>query len=314
LARRAESKGGDLWLEAAPPMGLLPSGQRKVPMNLVGKIFVVLIFVMSIFFMALVVGVYATHTNWKDEVMRPDTGLKAQLDAAQTRNQELKDQLTKLEEQVAAETTSKRETLAKLEQENDELSRERDRLEKELADLQKDQREAVAAMQATQNSLASLRKEVDELRTNIRNAQKERDEAFTTLVKTTDDLHQTANELAVLKQRNVQLGQQLADALAVLRKHGLEAIPARYEGVPPPVEGLVSAVTGSGMVEINIGSDDGLLKGHRLQVYRLGNGQSKYLGRIEVIQTEPDKAAAKILPEFEQGALQVGDRVASKIE
>jgi len=282
-------------------------------MDLVGKIFVVLIFVMSLVFMSFVVAVYGTHTNWKEKVTAPDTGLDAQLKTAQQQSQELKDQLTKLEGELAKETTAKREALAKLETENDELRRERDRLEKELADLQKDQREAVAAMQATQNSLASLRQEVDALRTNIQKAQKDREEAFTTLVKTTDELHQTANELTVLKDRNVQLSEQLADAVAVLNKHDLKPIPAMYEGVPDEVKGLVAAVTGNGMMELSIGSDDGLQKGHKLEVYRKADGQSKYLGRIEVVQTQPDKAAAKILPDYQQGAIQAGDRVAARL-
>ena len=38
-------------------------------MNLVGKIFVVIICVMSIFFMGLTVAVYATHRNWREVVM-----------------------------------------------------------------------------------------------------------------------------------------------------------------------------------------------------------------------------------------------------
>ena len=53
-------------------------------MNLVGKIFIVLIFVMSILFMGFVVAVYATHTNWRDVVMKPETGLQAQLKNQQT--------------------------------------------------------------------------------------------------------------------------------------------------------------------------------------------------------------------------------------
>ncbi len=39
-------------------------------MNLVGKIFVVLIFVMSIVFAAFSIMVYATHTNWRQEILR----------------------------------------------------------------------------------------------------------------------------------------------------------------------------------------------------------------------------------------------------
>ena len=48
-------------------------------MNLLGKIFVVLIIVMSLVFMTLALAVYATHKNWKDIVEGPN-GLKTQLD------------------------------------------------------------------------------------------------------------------------------------------------------------------------------------------------------------------------------------------
>ena len=37
-------------------------------MNLVGKIFIVLILVMSILFMAFSISVYHTHRNWQDLV------------------------------------------------------------------------------------------------------------------------------------------------------------------------------------------------------------------------------------------------------
>lgn len=39
-------------------------------MNLVGKIFVLLIFIMSLVFMSTAVMVYATHRNWKEESTR----------------------------------------------------------------------------------------------------------------------------------------------------------------------------------------------------------------------------------------------------
>ena len=38
-------------------------------MNLVGKIFVVLILVMSVLFMAFAMAVYATHRNWREVVV-----------------------------------------------------------------------------------------------------------------------------------------------------------------------------------------------------------------------------------------------------
>ena len=43
-------------------------------MNLVGKIFVFLIFCMSVVFMSFAVMIYATHKNWRDEVLRENPG------------------------------------------------------------------------------------------------------------------------------------------------------------------------------------------------------------------------------------------------
>ena len=60
-------------------------------MNLVGKILIVLIFVMSLVFMSFAVAVYATHTNWRLRVMNETPtrenplGLVKQLQAEQPR-------------------------------------------------------------------------------------------------------------------------------------------------------------------------------------------------------------------------------------
>lgn len=58
-------------------------------MNLVGKIFVVLIFVLSLVQMSLTMTVYVTHTNWRLVADNSDTtkgplGLKQRLEAAES--------------------------------------------------------------------------------------------------------------------------------------------------------------------------------------------------------------------------------------
>ena len=55
-------------------------------MNLVGKIFVVLIFVMSLVFMAFAMAVYATHRNWREEVTRPRERLAPAENSASSTN------------------------------------------------------------------------------------------------------------------------------------------------------------------------------------------------------------------------------------
>lgn len=288
-------------------------------MNLVGKIFIVLIFIMSLVFMSFVVAVYATHTHWRDVVMNQQAtadkplGLKPQLDQQKARNQELSDQLDKLKQEVATEKAAKRQQLAKLETENDELKKQRDQQEKELAKLVQAERDAVAAMDATQKTAEALRKEVEGLRDEVRNIQKDRDEQFKRVVDLTDQLHQTVNQLKSADARSKQLAADYANALAVLRKFELKPDPKVYEGTPPKVDGAVLAVTNAGLLEVSIGSDDGLIEGHKLEVYRFAQGVSTYLGRIEVTKVQPDKSVCKILPEFQKGQIQVGDSVASKL-
>lgn len=289
-------------------------------MNLVGKIFIVLIFIMSLVFMSFVVAVYATHTNWRDIVMNTTVtaekplGLKPQLDQAKARNQELSDQLDKLKQEAIAEKAARQQQLGKLESENEQLKQQRDQQLKDLAKLEQQVREAVAAMEATQKTAAALRTEVEGLRGEIRTAQKQRDAHFEQVVKVTDELHQNVNELKAVQDRNKTLAADYAKALEVLRKFDLKPDPSAYSGVPPKVEGKVDAVNGAGSIEISIGSDEGLMKGHQLDVYRIGQGAAVYLGRIEITATQPDKSVAKILPEFQKGQIQVGDSVASKLK
>ena len=68
-------------------------------MNLVGKIFVVLILILSVLFMAFAMAVYATHKNWREVVLNEQAsaekplGLAPQLRNVQARNKELNDQI-----------------------------------------------------------------------------------------------------------------------------------------------------------------------------------------------------------------------------
>ena len=88
-----------------------------------------------------------------------------------------------------------------------------------------------------------------------------------------------------------------------------------YRGkAPPQIDGVVTAAVEHGLVEVSLGSDMGLRKGHLLEVYRSSGGQSTYVGRIEVVQTGPDKSVCKIDPKFQNSNVMVGDRVASKID
>jgi myosin heavy subunit len=272
-------------------------------MNLLGKIFVVLIFVMSIVFASFAVGVYATHQNWK--AVAADRA--KQVEAATQAKAQVDEEKKKLEDDIAKEAVAKRQALAKLETERDELQKQRDDLSKQRDDLMVKDKAAVAALDAAQQNLAKLTNEVDNLRGEIRESQTDRNKHFDQVVKLTDQIHQTRGELKRLEERDVQLAGQLAQSKKVLGAHGLSK-DTPVDGIPPQVRGKVLAINQNNMIEISLGSDDGLRAGHTLEIFRASN----YLGRVEVLSTSTDRAVGKIIPGFKKGAIQKGDDVATR--
>jgi hypothetical protein len=80
------------------------------------------------------------------------------------------------------------------------------------------------------------------------------------------------------------------------------------------VEGVVKSV-GSDVVQISIGSDDGLAMGNTLWVYRLNVkalAQSKYLGRIKIVGLDAKSAIGEPMGKM-AGPIQEGDHVYSRI-
>jgi hypothetical protein len=83
------------------------------------------------------------------------------------------------------------------------------------------------------------------------------------------------------------------------------------KGPPAGVEGEVKKVEG-GLVQISVGSDAGLAKGHTLEVFRL-RPAPKYLGQVRIVEVKPTEAVGKVVGR-PLGEIQKGDRVASRIK
>jgi hypothetical protein len=191
--------------------------------------------------------------------------------------------------------------------ETERLTRERDQLIQDHATEQQKAREAIAGVAQAHETLAALRGEVEKLRTDIFAAIATRDTALTSLVDKTDAANGLAIQMQNLQKQATLVSEQLADANEVLRKFDMKAEPSLYTGKPPKgVPGIVLAAT-TDNVEISLGSDDGLLVGHVLDAYR----GSTYLGKIQVIKVDTDRAVCKVLAQFRKGIIQANDRVST---
>jgi uncharacterized protein YlxW (UPF0749 family) len=244
-------------------------------MNLVGKIFVVLIFFLSVVFMTMGLMVFATHQNWYEAVTRKG-GWKDQLKEARQQSADLRAEIVKYQGVLAAEKASHLQALAKAQTAVAKAEEHKAELESTVASEQKRLDTQASLLGEQQKSLSDLRKENVALREDIRDTNKKVDDQLKLATEAEDNLH-------------------ISD-------------PAN--GEPPPIRGRILAMDKDDRVEISLGSDDGLREGNTLEVYR----GSKYLGRIQVLEAQPHRAICMILKEFKQEAIHADDEVATKLK
>jgi cell division protein FtsL len=277
-------------------------------MNWLGKVFVVVILIMSLVFMGLALAVYATHKNWQQVSLE----LNKKLTDAKNENAKLQTEHNRRVEDLEREKTIAEQQAAKLDAERVALTERYSAAQTELESLRQNQRDHIAAVASTQKINEALAVDVTDLRTRIRKTIEDRDSLFKRALDATEELHKAAGEYNTTRERNEQLTKQTAGMTAVMREKGID--PNTDPGsVVPIVEGEISKIerkAGGQLVEITIGADDGLKVGNTLEVFR----GSKYLGRVEVIQTSPDKSVGRVDRSFQQGQIQEKDRVATRIK
>jgi hypothetical protein len=153
--------------------------------------------------------------------------------------------------------------------------------------------------------LQRLTDEARKLRDQIRAEQEDRDSLFAETLKMTDQMNLLKGSLQAQTERNEQLAGQLSRYREVVDMKGID-VNQPLDGAPPERNGTVLVVNRPlDMVEVSIGYDDGLRDGHLLDVTRSG----RYVGRLRIRRTEPNRSVAEILKDYNQSPIQEGDRV-----
>src|SRR5438067_247271 len=155
-------------------------------MTLVGKIFTMLILVLSIVFMAFSMMVFATHKNWKTTA----AALQTKLTAANAANNEAKAELQRLQTDFAREQAARKAAIAALTVRATRAEETLTAKQNELATLASTHSQATAAAEQAQRRLATLEDETKKLRDDLRGEQKKRDQMFVTVIDLTDKLNQ----------------------------------------------------------------------------------------------------------------------------
>jgi len=167
------------------------------------------------------------------------------------------------------------------------------KLEAQLAEARAMQDQGTAVGEETRKMVEVLRQQMAKMQEEMKRVQ---DGHMQEQALLTEQLHKARAELAKLKAENARLAARF---------------PRWPESIARPSrEGLVTAVSSKGRIEISIGTDAGVLKGHTLYVYRVFTKATGYLGQIRVIESSSGKAVCEAIPATLGGrTVQTGDRV-----
>lgn len=302
-------------------------------MTFVGKVLVVVQLVLSICFMAFAGAVYTFQTKWR-----------AQYEAEAKSKSEIQAQFNALDTQ-----RQKRENLAKTILDGDQIPYDAggDIVEQSLTafeakvqeanDLATEKRTAEAALAAKnteyealesrliiseqETALASESADAADTRSSLLEslnfqAQDRLGQQESALRSTEDDLFAVERDLDEIQRRYDELLSESARLRRLLINNDIDpdSQPESRDAPPPAVDGIVLATKktrSSELVEISIGSDDGLKNNDTLFVFRTED--SKYLGQIKLVLVTPDRAVGTVTERAKNGVIQKGDNVATKL-
>jgi hypothetical protein len=274
-------------------------------MNLMGKIFTFLIFLLSVVFLVIAIMVGASDREWKS--VADEQKAKAQ---AATRNIDLlRGTTVNLEQKIASEQASRAQELAHLQSQlklaKDELAQKSAELNQRLQiaqTLQREFNEAHARLTAQDKQLAAIRANNTQLVQDIANEFRDNRVFEETVVEQNSSIKQ-------LQQKNQDMAATLAKFQKATKILGVN-VEDPTQAIPPKVEAVVAAVGKSGdKFLIMAGQDDGLRKGHELDIYR----SNRYVGTGKVLEAENNQSVLQVVKGLMNDIVREGDNVSTKL-
>ena len=274
-------------------------------MNLMGKIFTFMIFLMSTVFLVVSIMVGASDRNWKAKAAAE----KTRASSASSSIDSLKDTTAKLEKTLQFEKASRAQQLSNLQSLNRENKDELDKASKNLLKELEISQDLARRIKQAEDRLADQDAELARLKENNKNLVDDIATQFTENRNIQQVLFEQTAKLEQLTQKEADLADQLAKADKVLTRNGL-TINSNTDSIVPKIEAVVTAVGQRGdKFAVNVGMDDGLRKGHQMDILR-GN---RYVGVGEIIVAENNRSVLSIVKGTMNDSVREGDNVSTKL-
>lgn len=242
---------------------------------------------------------------------------------------DLKTKMEKMEfiQKNAAEEVPKLQSLLRLTADKVQvLTAEKAKLLAEKKDLETMGKSTVMEKNSEKNSKEIAEKdsltrssELEKVRLDLEEAIKARQEMFNDRTKMFELKTQAEIQVIALKNRSGDMEKEIK-RLSLENKRlkdsggsdkGSTIVAGKRNPPGAPLEGKVLRADASGLVQISLGSDFGLERGHTLELFRLS--PPKYIGVVKVIEVNSKDAVAQPVGALNDRPL-AGDSVASQIK
>jgi hypothetical protein len=285
-------------------------------MSTVGKVLVVAQLAFSVLLMGFAGGVYSVQTNWRKKANETQTKLdKADKDLRDEKQREQKAQDTAVANAKALKDAADRAQGAvdagKIQ--ITQLQRQNQQTKTELENLRAEAKIAGEEARARRDEAVNMRSINAELH-------KTRDEQITLAHQYADKIVNLEQQAKAMAEKHKKVLEDYAVLQKFIRIKGFDSDPREVAGLVEPAPILEAKVlstrkggrNGAELIEISLGSDAGLAKGHEMFVYR-ADGKGKYLGKIRLDYVDYRTAVGVVIQSTKNGQIQVGDNVATKL-
>lgn len=273
-------------------------------MNLFGKILTGLILVSSLVFFVVAVMVGASHTNWKKKAQDMSEAAQRFADQAQAAKRIRDD----AEKQFRTEQVARALQISNLNSQIEILKEQVRTLTADHQQATEDKENYQRSLNETRGAIAKLDSEIEGLKKTNADYLNKIVETKNSVVSLTNQKYNLENELALIKERESALADQNTVMTKALKIREIDP-HAPTADIAPRLDGQIVQVDRQlNLIIANLGLDDGLRVGHTLEIHRDG----RFVGSAEVVSTDNNRSAAKLIDDLMQRQVQQGDHVTTK--
>jgi len=281
-------------------------------MTFVGKILVIIIMACSLLFLGISTVVFSTATDWRAKTAAE----QAKVSELQKKQSDALGAIEASKKDLATAKATHEAAKKQLDDQIASLEADRDRALAEMTEARKALEVASQTARTSLDQALALRNETELLREQKSAVEKQANEFKLRQTELNDRIRELERMNETATNNAKDLRERVARLTSVVRNAGLSETASPGAGLEsaPPVQGEVARVdSGIRQFEIAIGSDDGLVVGHQLFIYRT-QPRAEYLGKASVISTDPDRSVVRVIGSTVQNKrVKEGDIVSSTI-